>query len=138
MADMTMFATGSDWFCLIVGVALFVEVAALLVVRRRPGGGKGGPRGDQVPTLLSIGVALVSGSASRLVGLTGAPMTAATVVGLAGAVATLVFATRSLRMLRRAAPPSQEQEQEQEREPEPGQTQQQMQEHAATGNSTSG
>ena len=58
--------------------------------------------------LLSMGVILISDSASRLARLTGAGMTAALLVGLAGVVGTLVFAIRSLDARRQAAPPSQE------------------------------
>ncbi len=104
----SMFASGSAWFCLIVGVAVLVEAAVFFVLRRRPGGGGRGPRGGQLPMLVSMGVMLISGSAARLGGLTGAGMTAAFLVGTAGAVATLVFATRSMRARRRAAAASRE------------------------------
>lgn len=99
-----MFASGSAWFCLIVGGALLVEAAVFFVLRRRPGSGRRGPRGGQLQMLLSMGVMLVSGSVARLGGLAGAEMTAAFVVGAVGAVATLVFAIRSLGAQRRAAP----------------------------------
>jgi hypothetical protein len=104
----SMFASGSAWFCLSVGVVLLVEAAVFFVLRRRPGGGRRGPRGGQWPMLLSMGVMLISGSVARLGGLNGAGMTAAFLVGVASAVATIVFAIQSLDARRRTAPPSQE------------------------------
>jgi len=88
----SMFASGSAWLCLIVGVVILVEAVAFCVLRGRPGTRR---RGDQVPMLVSMGVTLLSESVPRLTGLTGAGMTVALLVGVAGAVATLVFATRS-------------------------------------------
>lgn len=97
----SMFASGSAWLCLIVGVVILVEAAAFCVLRGRPGTRRRGPRGDQVPMLVSMGVTLLSESVPRLTGLSGAGMTVALLVGVAGAVATLVFATRSFDAQRR-------------------------------------
>lgn len=101
----SMYDSGTAWFCLIVGAALVVEAAVLVVLRRRPGGGRRGPR---APMLLSMGVMLLSESVSRLGRLTGAGKTAASLVGMAGAMTTIVFAIRTLDARRRAAPQSQE------------------------------
>ncbi len=102
----SMFASVSAWFCLIVGVMLLIEAAAFVVLDRRPGGRGRGPRGGGRLTLWSMGVMLVSGSVARLGRLTGAGMTATFLVGVAGAIATIVLAIRSLDARRRATAPS--------------------------------
>lgn len=98
-----MFDSGSAWFCLIVGIAVLVEAAVLFVLGRRPAGGRRGPLGGQWPMLLSMGVMLTSGSVAHLGRFTGAGMTAAFLVGVVCAVATIVLAIRSLDARRRAA-----------------------------------
>ena len=104
----SVFDSGSAWFCLIVGAAILVEAAVLFVLHRRPGGKRHGPSGGQVPMLLLMGIMLLSESVPRLGKLTGVGMTAALLIGVASAVATLVFAIRLSDAQRRAAPPSQE------------------------------
>jgi hypothetical protein len=104
----SMFASGSTWLCLVVGVVVLAEAAVLFVLRVGSGTGaeRRGPRG-QLPMLVSLGVALISGSVARLVGLSGAGLTVAFLIGAIGAVGALVFAIRSLGALRRGASPSQ-------------------------------
>jgi hypothetical protein len=100
-----MFASGSAWFCLVVGLALLAEAALIPVLRRRRDSGRLGARTGQRPMLVSMGVMLLSESVPRLAGLSGAWTTTAFLVGLAGAVTTLVLATRSLDAQCRTAPP---------------------------------
>ena len=105
----SVFAAGSSWFVLAVGVSLFAEAAVLFVLRRRTGNAGSGRldhRGSQLPLLMCMGLTLITGGVTQLRAWTGAGMTAMFVVGTAAAVATLVFAIRSLRELRRDAPPS--------------------------------
>jgi len=104
----SMFASGSSWFSLIVGVAILVEVAVVTAVRRRTDSGRRTPHGGQRLMLLSLGVMLISGSVARLGRLTGAEMTCAFLVGMASALLAIVFAIRSLDTRRGTARPSRE------------------------------
>jgi hypothetical protein len=94
MAD--MFATGSAWFGLAVGVGLLLEVTAFVALRHRPGRVKRRAGDRQLPMLLCMGVMLTTNSAARLRGWTGNGMTVAFLIGMAAAAATIVFAVRSL------------------------------------------
>ncbi|MEW2116983.1 hypothetical protein AB0945_17655 [Streptomyces sp. NPDC005474] len=94
MAD--MFATGSAWFGLAVGVGLLLEATALFALRHRPGRVKQRAGDRQLPMLLCMGVMLTTSSAARLRGWTGNGMTAVFLIGMAAAAATIVFAVRSL------------------------------------------
>lgn len=91
-----MFPSGSAWFGLAVGAALLVECTAFFVFRHRPGSARRRPRGSQSPMLLCMGVMLTSGSAARLCGWTGVGMRTVFLIGMVAAVATAVFAIRSL------------------------------------------
>jgi hypothetical protein len=108
-----MSASGSAWFCVVVGVLLLVEAAVFFVGHRRPGSdaGRRGPRG-QVPILALSGVMLISGNVTRLAGSSGAVSTVADLIGTVAAVSILIFAIRYLRALRRGARPSREDAQE--------------------------
>lgn len=99
MADMS--ATGSSWFCVILGVAILAEVAVLFV-RGRTATAKHTPRG-QLPMLASMAVMLITQGGSRLARLHGPEMAIATVVELGGAAGTLYFAIQSKRALRAAS-----------------------------------
>lgn len=105
----SVFAAVSAWFVLAVGVSIFAEAAVLFVLRRRAGSvgsGRLDHGGSQLPLLMCMGLTLIIGGLTQLRAWAGAGMTAMFVVGTAGAVAILVFAIRSLRALRRDAPPS--------------------------------
>lgn len=91
-----MFSTGLAWFALALGIALVGEAAAIFVLRRRPGSSRRRTGGDQLPMLLCMGVMFTSRSAASLRGWTGPGMATVFVVGMLAAVATIVFATRSL------------------------------------------
>ncbi|MBR7839164.1 hypothetical protein KDL01_38230 [Actinospica durhamensis] len=107
----SMFSTGFAWFGLALGIALVVEAAVIFVLRHRPESASRRRGGGQVPMLLCMGVMFTSRSAANLRGWTGPGMTTVFAVGMLAAVATIVFATRSLASRasaqRRALPPSQ-------------------------------
>jgi len=102
----SVFTAGSARFVLAVGVSLFAEAAVLFVLHHRTVSRRRDHSGSQLPMLMCMGLTLTSGGVTQLRAWTGAGMTAMFVVGTAAAVATLVFAIRSLRELRRDAPPS--------------------------------
>ncbi|MET7684268.1 hypothetical protein [Streptomyces sp. NPDC005423] len=104
-----MFSASSAWLGLVVGVALLLEVAVLFVIGQRRDEAKRRPRSRQVPMLFCMGVMLATSGAARLRGWTGIGMTVVLGVGMVAAVATVVFAIRSLAARasaqRRATPP---------------------------------
>jgi hypothetical protein len=109
----SMLSTGFAWFGLALGIALLVEAAVFFVLRHRPGSARRRTGGGQLPMLLCMGVMFTSRSAASLRGWTGPGMATVFLVGMLAAVATVVFATRSLvsraSAQRRAVPPSQPQ-----------------------------
>jgi hypothetical protein len=97
-----MFTSGSTWICLIVGVVALVAAAVLFASRGRLGGGRRGPRGNQWPMLLSIGLMAISSSVAQAGKSTSVKKTAALLV-IVASVATIVFAIRLLYAQRQAA-----------------------------------
>jgi hypothetical protein len=106
----SMFSTGSAWFGLAVGIALLVEAVVFFVLRHRPGSARRRAGGGALPMLLCMGVMFTSRGAASLRGWSGAGMATVFLVGMVAAVATVVFAARSLvsraSARRRTVPPS--------------------------------
>lgn len=105
-----MFSGGAAWFGLALGVVLLVEAAVFFALDRRRDSAKLRARNRQIPMLLCIGVMFAISNAARLRGWTGTGMKVVFGVGMACAVATVVFAIRSLAARgaahRHAAPPA--------------------------------
>jgi hypothetical protein len=95
-----VFDTVTQWFGLAVAAFIYLECAVFVALRHRDAGRKSAEarhtRLAHVPMLLCMGSMLVCSSSARLLRWHGAGSSAATLVGMGFAVATIVLAIRSL------------------------------------------
>ena len=91
-----MISASSAWFGLVVGLALLLEVAVLLVLDLRRSPAEHRRHMSRLPMLFCLGVMLTGSDAARLRGWTGTGMAVVTTIGMLAAAAAVVLALVSL------------------------------------------